>query len=242
MIQQDFIPKQWRIFSGSALKLIAVISMLIDHVGAFLIDQRIVLLHIGEYTLTLYRLMRDLGRFAFPIFCFLLIEGFLHTHHRTRYGGNLLLLALISEIPYNLVHTGTLFYPVQNVFFTVFWGYLGLCAIDFFREKPPFMLLSLIGMAIVSIPLNADYDIYGFAFILLLYALREQKILRIFSALLLHNFRFAMIAFLPISLYNGKRGFIREPVLKYLFYLIYPLHILIIYLILLHLVGFAGNR
>ncbi len=238
MIRQDVIPDRFRVLSGSMLKVIAVISMFIDHVGCHLVDRGIVLLQIGNYNLTLYRLMRDLGRFAFPIFCFLLIEGFLHTRNKLRYGASLAVLAVISEIPYDLEHNGTLFYPEQNVFFTLLLGYLGLCAIERFREKPVFALLILTGLMIVSYYLEADYKIQGFGFIILLYALREQKIMRIFTALLLNNYRFTMLAFLPVSLYNGKRGFIRGAFLKYLFYFIYPIHILIIYLIKLNFIGF----
>lgn len=227
MIRQDFIPDRFRVLSGSALKLIAVVSMIIDHVGCHLVDQSIVLLQAGAYRLTLYRLMRDLGRFAFPIFCFLLIEGFLHTRSKTRYGASLAILAVISEIPYDLEHNGTLLYPKQNVFFTLLLGYIGLCAIARFREKPLFAFLSLLELLVVCYYLNADYWVQGFAFIILLYALREQKLLKIFTAFLLNNFRFVLLAFLPISLYNGKRGFIRGAFLKYLFYLIYPVHILL---------------
>ena len=238
MIRQDFIPDRFRVLSGSMLKLIAVISMIIDHVGCHLVDHNIILLQAGGYKLPLYRLMRDLGRFAFPIFCFLLIEGFLHTRNKIRYGASLAILAVISEIPYDLEHNGTLYYPEQNVFFTLLLGYLGLCAIERFREKPLRVFLSLLCLAVVSYFLDADYSIQGFAFIILLYALREQKILRVFTAVLLNNFRFAALAFLPISLYNGKRGFIRGAFLKYLFYLIYPVHIFIIYLIKLNYIGF----
>ena len=85
MIRQDFIPDRFRVLSGSMLKLIAVVSMFIDHVGVHLVDQSIILLQFGTYKLTLYRLMRDLGRFAFPIFCFLLIEGFLHTRSKVAF-------------------------------------------------------------------------------------------------------------------------------------------------------------
>lgn len=235
MIRQDVIPDRFRVLSGSMLKVIAVISMFIDHVGVHLVDQGIILVQIGEYKLTLYRLMRDLGRFAFPIFCFLLIEGFLHTRNKVRYGISLAALAVISEIPFNLEHTGKLFYNVQNVFFTLLLGYLAMCAIERFREKPLLVLLCLLGLTAVCYYLYADYWMQGFAFILLLYALRGQMVLRIFPALILNNFRFSMLAFLPISLYNGKRGFIRGAFLKYLFYFIYPLHIFIIYLIKLNL-------
>ena len=124
---------------------------------------------------------------------------------------------------------------MQNVFFTLLLGYLAMCAIERFREKPLRVFLSLLCLAVVSYFLDADYSIQGFAFIILLYALRGQMVLRIFPALILNNFRFSMLAFLPISLYNGKRGFIRGAFLKYLFYFIYPLHIFIIYLIKLNL-------
>ena len=147
-------------------------------------------------------------------------------------------LAVISEIPFDLEHNGTFFYSEQNVFFTLLLGYLGLCAIARFREKPLFAFLSLLELLVVCYYLNADYWVQGFAFIILLYALREQKLLKIFTAFLLNNFRFVLLAFLPIALYNGKRGFIRGAFLKYLFYLIYPLHIFIIYLIKLNFIGF----
>ena len=53
MIRQDFIPDRFRVFSGSTLKLIAVISMFIDNVGSHLVDQNIILLQLGTYKLTL---------------------------------------------------------------------------------------------------------------------------------------------------------------------------------------------
>ncbi|MBR1481951.1 MAG: TraX protein [Ruminococcus sp.] len=239
MSTQGFIPQRFRVFSGSMLKLIAVISMFIDHVGCHLVNRDFVLLSFYDYHLTLYRLMRDLGRFAFPIFCFLLIEGFLHTRNRLRYGISLAALAVISEIPYNLEHTGTLLYKEQNVFFTLLLGYLGFCAIEYLRKKQVLMLLCLLGLGVVAIYLNADYGVYGFGFLILLYALREQRILRIFTGLLLNNFRFIMLAFLPIALYNGKRGFIKGAFLKYLFYFIYPAHILVIYFIKAACIGFS---
>ena len=238
MTEYHIIPDKWKVFSGSALKVIAVLSMFIDHVGCHLVDKKMVLLQLGSHKLLLYRLMRDLGRFAFPIFCFLLIEGFLHTRSKVRYGVSLAALAVISEIPYNLEHSGTLFYEGQNVFFTLTLGFLGLCAIERFQKRPWICLLSILGMAVVSIYLNADYNISGFAFILLLYALRKNELLRIFTALLLNNFRFVMVSFIPTSLYNGKRGFIKGPFLKYLFYFIYPAHILVIYLIKANTIGF----
>lgn len=132
--QTPVIAKKYKILSGSMLKLIAVLAMLTDHVAAFVLayykPALTPFISIGSHELSLYRLMRIAGRIAFPIFCFLLVEGFLHTSDRRRYGRNLLIFAFISEVPWNLLHSGSLFYSGQNVFFTLFIGYLGLCVIE----------------------------------------------------------------------------------------------------------------
>ena len=100
----------FRILSGSALKLLAVVSMLIDHLAAFywynVPALQAVWFTIGHMAFTPLILMRIFGRIAFPLFAFLIVEGFVHTRSRKRYGLNLAIFALISEIPWNLVHTG----------------------------------------------------------------------------------------------------------------------------------------
>ena len=109
--------------SGSALKLLAVISMLVDHVGMFVCRDNEAFLQVictvGSREVTPYFLMRAFGRLAFPIFAFLIVEGFVYTRNRFKYGRNLLLFALLSEIPWNLIHGGSWHYPSQNVFFMV---------------------------------------------------------------------------------------------------------------------------
>ena len=225
----------YKILSGSALKLLAVACMLIDHLAAFYwyIDPwyHEALFHIGHKAVTPYFVLRAIGRIAFPIFAFLIVEGFLHTRSRRRYGINLAVFALISEIPWNLVHTGTWLYPGQNVFFTLLLGYVGLCAIEKFAgNKGGYLLGSLLGLLVVSIFLRADYGCSGYGFILLLYALRENKILQaVIGSCVLGSRWIAGLAFIPINMYNGKRGFVKGPVLKYAFYLFYPLHLLVLY-------------
>ena len=116
------IPEKLKILSGSALKCIALFTMIVDHVGLHLLrNSGIVLLHTGLGTLTLYTLMRKVGRMAFPIYCFLLVEGFLHTHDRKKYGLNLLVFALISEIPWDLEHTGTCSTRFRTCSLPCFW-------------------------------------------------------------------------------------------------------------------------
>ena len=224
-------PEKYRILSGSALKMIAVITMLIDHIGAVLLSmyqpaQKILFTLFGrEYTV--YLIFRDIGRAAFPIFCFLLLEGFRHTRSRFLYGRNLLLFALLSEIPWNLMFTNTLRYERQNVFFTLFLGYLAFCAIEYFQTRPSMQLLCILGLLVVSIFLKADYGWRGYIFLLIMYYMRDDKpgqaILG--SCWLYYEWR-ASFAFLSINLYNGKRGFIRGKSAKYFFYWFYPVHII----------------
>ena len=81
---------QWKGLSGSSLKVIALVSMTVDHIAYYLM----------EHGTLLYELMRMVGRMAFPIFAFLLVEGYTHTRSRGKYALNLLIFALISEVPW----------------------------------------------------------------------------------------------------------------------------------------------
>ena len=225
---------------GSALKLIAVITMLIDHVAAYLLkNSNIVLISLWGRNIRLYTAMRMIGRISFPIYAFLVVEGFLHTRNVKRYAGNLLLMALLSEIPWNLVHTGKIFYSGQNVLFTLCLGLLGIWVIrDFHKDRKKEIVL-LLGLLAVSILLRADYGCSGFGFILTLYLLREQKLYQaVIGSCFLSSRWKAGLAFIPINLYNEKRGFISGPVLKYAFYAIYPVHLFLLYLIRLSLTGY----
>ena len=234
------IPKKYKILSGSVLKCIALFTMIVDHVGLHLLrNSGIVLLYTSAGPLELFTLMRKVGRLAFPIYCFLLVEGFLHTHDRRKYGLNLLAFALISEIPWNLEHTGALHCPSQNVFFTLFLGYAGMYCIEELKERPLEQLISLIALVMVAMNLKADYGIGGFAFILVMYLLREQKILQAIVGTCIESGGWAAgLAFIPINLYNGQRGFIQGKFMKYLFYAAYPVHIMIIYLMKKKFIGF----
>ena len=117
-----------RILSGSVLKLIAVITMLIDHTGyvfyAFPAFREPLFTALGE-TVTIYFILRKIGRLAFPIYCFLIGEGLIHTRNPIKYLLRLLIFAILSEIPFNLMVSGQLLCPEhQNVFFTLLLGAL----------------------------------------------------------------------------------------------------------------------
>ena len=241
---ESLIPEKFKVLSGSWLKLIAVVTMVIDHVAFVLLkDSTIILLQVGEKSLKLYTLMRLIGRLAFPIYAFLLVEGFLYTKDRRKYGWRLFLFALISEIPWNLEHAGTWRYSSQNVFFTLFLGFLGLCVIESFMKaegrKRIVFAGFLAGLLIVSVILKADYGCSGFGFILMMYLMRSAPVYRaVIGSCFLSSRWKAGLAFIPIALYNGKRGFIKGRFTKVLFYAIYPAHILLLYWIRAHTIGY----
>lgn len=234
-MSQITINSKYRILSNSALKVIAVVTMIIDHIGVvFHSGFTDVCMSFAGKSVTYYELMRFIGRWSFPIYAFLICEGFQHTRNRKMYGLRLLLFAFLSEIPWNLEHTGTIYYEKQNVFFTLFLGYAGLCLIeeiqkgrDMFRNQILLFLLLLI-----SFVLKADYGYSGFCFILMMYLLRESLALQTCTGICLLSCHWkAVPAFAAIGLYNGKRGFINNRFLQILFYAIYPLHMMILYLL-----------
>ena len=234
---RSVFPEQMQILSGSGLKVLACLTMLIDHFGSIILSkcawaQRPLFTFMGK-DVGWYRISRDIGRMAFPIFCFLLAEGFLHTHNRLKYGRNLFLFALISEIPWDIWHYQKLFsMEKQNVFFTLFLGYLGFCAIEYFADKELLQLGCLLALLSVAYRLKADYGWKGYIFLLIMYCLRYYKAAQavVGSCWLVYEWK-ACVAFIPINLYNGERGFIRGKAAKYFFYAYYPLHILVLLLV-----------
>ena len=157
--------------SGSTLKMIAVVSMTIDHTAATILARYLVsggLSSQGWYDC--YRLMRGIGRIAFPIYCFLLIEGFLHTRNRTKYAGRLLLFAAISEIPFDMAFSGKILeFSYQNVFFTLFIGLLTIMLIAKAERQqtlsPVLRSLCFVGIMFGGMGcatlLRTDYSYYG---------------------------------------------------------------------------------
>ncbi|MBQ3556810.1 MAG: TraX protein [Oscillospiraceae bacterium] len=212
------------------LKLIAVVSMLIDH-SALLLGAEIPLLTfplLGD-KITVYYIMRKIGRLAFPIFCFLISEGLVHTRDRSRYILRLFCFAVISELPFNILVSGNLFYAgKQNVFFTLLLGSLLICISERERSEGENAILMAFILA-VAVLIKPDYGLSGVILILLIYCFRTRPALQAVTAYPLLSGGFAALAaFIPINLYNHRRGFIKSPALKYAFYIFYPLHILLL--------------
>lgn len=138
---------------GSTIKIIAVAAMLIDHVAAALLTRMLIrkgawgLRYMGERAreawmaengLLFYgmEVMRVIGRLGFPIFCFLLVEGFQKTRNRHKYAFRLGFFALISEIPFDLAFSGkVLEFDYQNVYFTLLIGMLFMEICAFFADE-----------------------------------------------------------------------------------------------------------
>lgn len=221
--------------SGSTLKIIAVISMLIDHTAAVLLDPVSLKFGYTQELHIIYIIMRYfIGRMAFPIYCFLLVEGFEKTRSRLRYAGRLFAFALISEIPFNLAFQGSLSdFSYQNVFFTLFLGFLTIWGMEELEKvKIPFILKAA-GMGIIFLTaafaaerLYCDYGAHGIIAVALLFFFRKNKVTQLIAGCAAFLWEItAPFAFVFVGFYNGKRGL----KLKYAFYLFYPLHLLVLY-------------
>lgn len=233
--------------TGSHLKWIALITMFLDHIGAALLENGLLpqissavlagtsfQFSAGDYEFwyNVNFVLRLIGRLSFPLYCFLLVEGFLHTKNVARYALRLALLAVLSEIPFDLAFYNTIFdLQLQNVFFTLFIGVLVLWGMNDLEKRYPkrtFLpyLLIFIGM-MVAYFLQTDYDAFGVLLIVLLYLLRDSKKHQcLFGALCTFWEYSAPLAFLPVWFYNGKRG---TQLPKWFFYSFYPVHLLLLF-------------
>ncbi|MCQ2519267.1 MAG: conjugal transfer protein TraX [Lachnospiraceae bacterium] len=151
---------------GSTLKLAAISMMLIDHIGAVVLEpimnqiqgngvstellqapsQKMITLSLID------TLFRCIGRLAFPIFIFLLVEGLIYTKNRRKYASRLLLFALISEVPFDLANSGKWFNPgYQSVYLTLFFGFLGIWFAEWVKGKEVKKLLGILSMAVTAL-------------------------------------------------------------------------------------------
>lgn len=217
--------------SGSALKVIAMISMVIDHIALYLM----------EHGTILYETMRCIGRIAFPVFAFLIVEGFIHTRSRYRYFFTLLGFAVISEIPWYMLNDAD---GTHNVMFTLALGVATLMVLENLQQCSLILIfLWTLGMAELASWLGVDYEWRGIILIIIFYLFQSQTIntnihkiynipkFTICFIIIVHNGLVgAILAIYFISLYNNFRGFINIRIMKYTFYIFYPFHLIIIYI------------
>jgi len=235
MLKKQNLIEKIRIINGSWLKIIAIVSMLIDHIAYLVLPHFDLFSEPVEFLgeeFTIIKICRLIGRLAFPIFAFLITEGFSHTKNPKKYGINLLAFAVVSEIPYNLFLSGKLFnFDSQNVFFTLFLGFLAIYVLDNVKidlEKA----IYIFGIIVAAMLVKCDYGAKGVILIVFLHLLKNQlPLASVLSYGVLSGGLAAWCAFVPINMYNGKRGFIKGNVLKYFFYAFYPVHMLILFAI-----------
>lgn len=218
--------------TSATLQLIAIVTMLIDHIGFFLLGDNLAL--------------RLIGRFAMPLFCFMLAEGFQHTKgKRWAYFGRLVVFAFISQLPYDLLRGPSLTpMPNLNVMFTLATGFVAMAII----ESGSWSMICLPILFVAAKYFNMDYGAYGVAMIVGFYLasrLFQKKkyqlwrwlayIVLLFTSTAIYVAvekkpiqLFAMLAVIPIILYNGKLG---KRLPKWFGYIFYPAHLMVIFLI-----------
>lgn len=239
--------------SGSTLKLIAMTAMFIDHIGTALFGRFIMA---GGYqsvfgggeagvlgkwfvdNVTLYNTyitLRQIGRIAFPIFCFLLVEGFFRSHDSKKYALRLGIFALLSEIPFDLAFRSKVVeWDHQNVFFTLLIGLLTMMVFHRIEQRrwagPVKLLLCAVALgagAGGAELLATDYASKGVLCIMVLYLFHRSRSWQIVAGCAAFLWEpAALLGFIPIAGYNECRGM----KLKYFFYVFYPAHLLLLYL------------
>ncbi len=209
----------------TGLQLIAIFAMLCDHIACVLVDR-------SAYG-ALYQGMRVVGRISFPLFAFLLSEGFLHTGNLKRYLARVFLFACISEIPFDLAFHGTFFYAgSQNVLFTFCAALLVLAGVRRFWENLLVQAGIVIAGCLVCTFLQTDYGAFGIVAIVLFYYLRTwQKGVWVMVFYLLAASEgiecYAVLAVPFLAVYRGEKVTAKLP--AYFCYIFYPLHLFVLY-------------
>ena len=216
--------------SSFSLRLIALLTMFIDHAGLTLFP------NIGIF--------RCVGRLSFPLYCFLLVQGYMHTRSLRAYARRLLLLALLSEIPFDFLIFGRHSSGAeQNVLFSLLLGLCAVYAADTLRGRPVQALLAAATLCMGAMAARVSYGWLGVALCLCAYYAGTNKMhlaLSFGCTLLIYTLSLLLsgvakswvlvslcaLVSLPLLLcYNGRRG-VRLPLISFLFYAAYPLHLL----------------
>lgn len=223
--------------SGTALKRLACVSMLLDHIGASCIllgvfggDNAAALS--GTPLAVLYIFLRCAGRLAFPLYCFLLVEGFLHTHSARRYAARLAVFAVVSEVPFDRAFFGVSFYPGhQNVYWTLGLGLLAMALIRRADGGGPRTwrgVACAVCCAAAAELLHTDYGAIGVLTIAALYYTRAERQTQCLTGALLTLYEPpAPLAFAAVWCYNGQRGKCANWE-KWAYYLFYPVHLAVL--------------
>lgn len=217
--------------SQEGLKIIACVTMLIDHIGAALVPVP------G---------LRIVGRVAFPIYCFLMAEGMARTRNTKKYGLRLAIGALLAELPFDLLLYGGFTWMHQSVMVTLLLGW-GMTL--WINRSERGKLVPVIVCALAAELLGADYGAAGIAMIALFVLTQEQEdrlMLQVLGLVILCWMMggagwqvfgvhipaqiFGAAAMVPICLYRGRK-ITASRVVQWGFYLFYPVHLVVLWVI-----------
>ena len=226
------------LLSGAQLKYIAFLSMLIDHVNKTLIYPYLN----GGALNVLSDIFDVLGRIAFPIFIFLLVEGYFHTRNKWKYFGTLIVFGVISEVPFDMFSSGVFFeWDANNIMFTLALVLVMIWIIDVLRkkmEKLPKVVWFIATIPIVavmcfiSMNLAVDYEFHAILIGYFLYIFHEKLVIAVpLCFVAMYKEPWALLGFGLTLTYNGKRGR-QNKVVNYMFY---PVHMLILGIIRMYL-------
>ena len=213
------------------LKNIAVISMLIDHIGLFICNNNL--------------LFRCIGRISFPIFAFFIAEGLIYTSNRRKYISKLSLFAVISQIPYSLL-AGFKF----NVLFTFLLAIAVISVIEKLKDSKSLLILYASVIMVCLVVLDGlgiiDYGVLGVLLVVILYYVRSKNTRLCLASIILLIMTikiclitpaissiiqiFSLVSIPLLMTYDGSQS---RNNYKYFFYIFYPSHLMIIYLLLL---------
>lgn len=236
-------------FSHNALVIIAMFTMFLDHFAFIIIQggklygydpalyQNAIKLPEAQKWLILYKILRMIGRISFPLYSFLIVEGFRKSSNVFKYIIRILTLAIVSEIPFDLMifnKLGVECFQVQNVLWTFFVALIMLSTIKLISNWPaPLSVFPAVIAAIITFFIRSDYWLEGIILTYIFYMFRHDLNMKCLLALIV---TFAMtytkyhgagaLSIFFIYFYDGTKGYLD---LKRIHYLFYPLHILVLY-------------
>ena len=226
---------------GFTLKMIAMVAMLMDH-------SRILFPNASW--------LNYIGRLALPIFCYLIVEGFYHTHSIRKYATRLLCFAIVSQIPYMLCVYKSLSWNGLNVLFTLLIGLLVIAIIDCYKFNKAIYMVSIIvvtmGGQYLAKTFNSDGCYVAVYMMVCFYVFRNKHLLQFLSMVIINGHLtlslnlttiaigqiaipiqrqlLAVFALIPIWLYNGRKG-ISNRYIQYGFYAFYPIHLMLLWIV-----------
>lgn len=216
--------------NGAQFKYIAFTSMFIDHFNKAIITPFLT----GTGPLNVItRIFDILGRIAFPIFAFMIVEGFFKTKSRWKYLRNLLVFATISEIPYDMFQSAVFINTrSQNILWGLALGLFTIMVIDKLKERikkrPLWIFVSIIIVALSSLGsmlISSDYEYYAIIIIYIYYLFYDKILLASgLGFLVIIKEIYAILGFATVLLYNGEKGK-QNKIFNYLFY---PVHLLVL--------------